>query len=482
MKAISITIILLTSGCLNLFAQWEPDFRLTNDTAGSSTYSSLGNAKTIAVNGNVIHVVWVDDRDGNNEIYYKCSTDWGQSWGPEIRQTNNSSNSVSPSVAVSGSLVNIVWNDSNGGANTIFYKRSTDGGESWEDAIILTNLAGYSTHPTVAASGAGVYVAWYNYLMPWKNNLIYYKRSTDSGESWSSETLLSAFNEWSILPSLAVSGSAVHIVWQDVNIRSIIYKRSTNGGETWGMSTQLTDYAGGSMRPSISVSGSFIHVAGESFRDGNFEIYYKRSTDGGSNWGADTLLTYNIHEQFCPSISSSGAAVHIVWQDNRDDNYEIYYKRSVDNGTKWEDEMRLTNNSASSYNPSIAVFGTAVNVIWSDTRDTNDEIYYKSNPTGGIIGINNISSEIPDNYNLSQNYPNPFNPNTIIKYSLLADSYTTLKVYNILGNEITTLINQNQNAGIYSVEFDGSNYVSGIYFYKLESGNFISVKKMIMVK
>ncbi|MCB0727995.1 MAG: T9SS type A sorting domain-containing protein [Ignavibacteriae bacterium] len=482
MKVISITIILLVAGSLNLFAQWEPDFRLTNDPASSSTYSTLGNAKTIAANGNVLHVVWSDDRNGNNEIFYKRSTDWGQSWGPEIRQTNDGLHSVCPSVAVSGSMVHIVWKVHNAGTYNIFYKRSTDGGESWEDGKILSNLTGYSTNPSVAASGVDVHVAWFNYFIPWQNNWIYYKHSTDGGESWAPDTLLSSVNGYSILPSLAVSGSNVHMVWQDVNIRSIIYKSSTNGGETWGMSTRLTDYSGGSMRPSISVSGSFIHVAGESFRDGNFEIYYKRSTDGGTTWGADTLLTYNILHQFCPSISASGATVHIVWQDNRDDNYEIYYKRSLDNGADWEEEMRLTNNSASSINPSIAVLGTDVNVIWSDNRDGNDEIYYKRNPTGSIIGINNISSEIPDHFSLSQNYPNPFNPVTVIKYSLLADNYTTLKIYNILGNEITTLIDQIQNAGSYSVEFDGSNYVSGLYYYKLESGNFIGVKKMILVK
>ncbi|MEO6695370.1 MAG: T9SS type A sorting domain-containing protein [Ignavibacteria bacterium] len=109
--------------------------------------------------------------------------------------------------------------------------------------------------------------------------------------------------------------------------------------------------------------------------------------------------------------------------------------------------------------------------------------------------IEPISTTNVIKYFLNQNYPNPFNPTTKINYSIPNTQYTILKVYDVLGNEIATLVNEKQNAGSYSVVFDGSNYPSGIYYYHLvvhsdklvvdsfgEAGNFSEVKKMILIK
>jgi hypothetical protein len=98
-------------------------------------------------------------------------------------------------------------------------------------------------------------------------------------------------------------------------------------------------------------------------------------------------------------------------------------------------------------------------------------------------GINNISSKIPDSYQLNQNYPNPFNPVTKINFSVPKTGLVTLKVYDLLGKEVSTLVNEVTNAGTYSVDFDASSSLtSGIYFYKLESNGFSAVKKMMLVK
>ncbi|MDQ3020950.1 MAG: SBBP repeat-containing protein [Bacteroidota bacterium] len=98
------------------------------------------------------------------------------------------------------------------------------------------------------------------------------------------------------------------------------------------------------------------------------------------------------------------------------------------------------------------------------------------------VGITQISSNVPDRFSLSQNYPNPFNPATVISYQLTVSNYTTLKVFDILGNEVTVLVNEKQNAGTYEVDFDGSNFPSGVYFYKLTTGNFSQTKKMNLIK
>lgn len=104
-----------------------------------------------------------------------------------------------------------------------------------------------------------------------------------------------------------------------------------------------------------------------------------------------------------------------------------------------------------------------------------------------ITGIIPISNEIPDFYELHQNYPNPFNPNTKIKFSIPLNSKwqianVKLVVYNLLGQEVTTLVNQQMKPGTYEVDFDGSKYSSGVYFYRLITADFTETKKMILIK
>jgi len=93
---------------------------------------------------------------------------------------------------------------------------------------------------------------------------------------------------------------------------------------------------------------------------------------------------------------------------------------------------------------------------------------------------------LPQSFNLSQNYPNPFNPTTKIKYQIPELSFVTIKVYEVLGNEVTVLINEEKQAGSYEVEFSAiggaTNLSSGIYFYRLQTPNFIQTKKMILLK
>ena len=88
----------------------------------------------------------------------------------------------------------------------------------------------------------------------------------------------------------------------------------------------------------------------------------------------------------------------------------------------------------------------------------------------------------PSEFYLSQNYPIPLNPSTTIKYSLPEETYVALKVFDILGNEIETLVNDEKSLGNYEVEFDGSELSSGIYFYQLRAGNFIQTTKMVFMK
>jgi hypothetical protein len=100
----------------------------------------------------------------------------------------------------------------------------------------------------------------------------------------------------------------------------------------------------------------------------------------------------------------------------------------------------------------------------------------------GVASVENISEVLPNNYTLSQNYPNPFNPSTSINFSIPNSEFVSLKVYNILGSEVATLVNENLSAGSYRFNFDAADLASGIYLYELNAGSFREIKKMNLLK
>ncbi len=112
--------------------------------------------------------------------------------------------------------------------------------------------------------------------------------------------------------------------------------------------------------------------------------------------------------------------------------------------------------------------------------------------TSVLLGIQNISSEVPESFSLYQNYPNPFNPNTKIKFSIPADgkrdprlrgeAEVKLIIYDALGRAVATLVNERLQPGTYEADWDASNYPSGVYFYKLETSSFEETKKMVLIK
>ncbi len=482
-KLFIFTVVLisyLTFTIEHCYAQWQPDVRLTNDPG--SSYTSENNAWCIAAYGNVVHAVWADNRDGiNGEIYYKRSTNLGLNWEPDTRLTNDTSSSYTPSIAVYGSIVHVVWQDNRNGNVEIYYKRSTDNGFTWSADTRLTNSIGYSRNPSIAVSASNVNIVWDDNRDG--NYEIYYKRSTDGGVNWEADTRLTNNTSSSGSASITAVGLFVHIVWYDNRDgnNEIYYKLSTNSGLNWGADTRLTYNTDNSIQPSIAVAGSLVHVLWADYRY-NVEIFYKRSTDGGMSWGDDIRLTNNSGNSWYPSIAISGSFMNIVWSDNSDGNFEIYYKHSTNNGLIWGNDTRLTNNTAVSINPSIANSGSNLHVVWTDSRDGNNEIYYKRNPTGNPTNIQIITSEIPTAFSLEQNYPNPFNPITNIKFQIAKSGNVKLIVFDILGKEVATLVNESLQPGTYETTFDASNLTSGIYFYRLQTDKFVETKKMSLIK
>lgn len=478
-----ITFFLFLLG--NCMCQWQSDVRLTNDPASSYLSQSR---RCIVANENFVHVVWFDYRiNSNQEIYYKCSIDSGINWGVDTRLTNSPGLSVSPSLSISGLDLHIVWEDIRDGNQEIYYKRSTDGGINWGADVRLTNNNNYSGSATISVLGQMVHVLWTDSRDG--NYNIYYKRSSDTGVTWSIDNRITNTNFNSVTPSVSVSGSILHVAWRDNRDGNyeVYYKHSIDGGLNWGTDTRLSYDTANVYSPFLSVSGLFVFVVWNDNRIGNQEIYYRRSSDGGTSWEPEMRLTYDTANSYYPSLSISGQIVDVVWYDQRVGNYEIYYKRSNDAGLNWGNDIRLTNDPANSILPSISVFGQAIHVIWYDYRDGNSEIYYKRNPTGNIVSINNASPEIQEVFSLSQNYPNPFNPITKIKFYIPSNTeqqLTMIKIiiYDVLGNIVKTLVNEHLKPNIYEVEWDATNNSSGIYYYQLTTFDFTDTKKMILIK
>jgi len=375
----SIFVIFLSN---YIQAQWEPEVRLTNNSSPSLT--SINNAWSIASNGDTIHVVWWDSRDGNTEIYYKRSTDGGENWGADTRLTNNTALSIDVCIAVNGSNVHVVWEDNRDGENEIYYKRSINSGNTWGNDVRLTFANNSAFLPSIAVSGSNVHVTW-NDARDSDNGEIYYKNSGDNGSTWGPDTRLSYNAEYSGIPSIAASGQKVYVAWEDYrNGKGDIYFiRSSNNGVNWGAETNLTENENDSWDPSIAAHGSVVHCTYQVDLDGvNYEIYYLRSTDAGVSWEDPVRLTNNSAKSEYPSIAANAADVQIVWQDMRNGQSEIYTRNSTDEGENWIGfDSRLTNSNGASENATVNITNSATHVVWQDKRDGNYEIYYKRNPS-----------------------------------------------------------------------------------------------------
>ncbi len=138
--------------------------------------------------------------------------------------------------------------------------------------------------------------------------------------------------------------------------------------------------------------------------------------------------------------------------------------------------------SARGYIPAmIELYPTSdVGVLWVGLDGANNKVYWDR--YSAVVGVNPKGEIVPQNYSLAQNYPNPFNPNTKISFEIPKDEFVTIKVYDLLGKEVSVLISKDMKKGIYEIDFNGIRLSSGLYFYKMTAGDFTDVKKMILIK
>jgi hypothetical protein len=170
-----------------------------------------------------------------------------------------------------------------------------------------------------------------------------------------------------------------------------------------------------------------------------------------------------------------------------------YVEVSSDNGVNWQSVTAFTGTLSTwtqyTYDITQYVnFGTQVKVrfrAYSDPGVTSqgwwiDDIRL-NNYCIATIGVNG-NSEIPLKFALEQNYPNPFNPSTNIKFELPKQEFVTIKIFDVMGREVASLVNETKEAGYHSIVFNGADLSSGLYIYKIEAGDFTDTKKMILIK
>ncbi len=379
MKRVGWMILTIGSALLVQAAQadWTPTKRLTWN-AGSSENPAIA----VDPFGNP-HIVWKDGTPGNEEIFYNKSTDGGATWATNKRLTWTSGSSGYPAIAIdlAGDL-HVVFHDDTSGSGELYHRKSTDGGATWATSRRLTWTEGDSWNPAIAIDSlGGLHVVWEEeFTTPFEE--IAYKKSTDGGATWTTSRRLTWAEGGSWNPAVTVDSSGIlQVVWSDETSGNteVYYKKSTDGGLTWAAAKRLTWNSGYSWWPTICVyPAGTLHVVWEDSSPGNHEVYYRKSTDGGTTWASSQRLTWTSGSSSWPTsaVDTSGN-LHVVWSDTTPGVWEIYYLKSTDGGGTWATSGRLTWTSGSSLDPAMAVDSSGnLHIAWGDWTPGNLEVYY----------------------------------------------------------------------------------------------------------
>jgi photosystem II stability/assembly factor-like uncharacterized protein/pimeloyl-ACP methyl ester carboxylesterase len=312
------------------------------------------------------------------------------------------------------------------------------------------------------------------------------KHTTDGGTTWSAQTSGTIRNLKAVHFNDASTG------WVVGNVGVI--KHTTDGGTTWtaqpsGTSRNLTAvyFIDASTGWVVGSSGLITHT-----------------TDGGATWAAQPSGTSSNFTGVHFTDASTGWVVGDLGA----------ITHTTDGGTTWMAQPSGTSSNFTGVHFTDASTGWAVGDLGAITHTTDggttwnqqitgrsnrlDDVYFTDANTGWTVGSGGIIlhtanggvsfveeeeiQEMPTDYNLSQNYPNPFNPSTKIRYSVLQSSNVVIKVFDILGNEIETLVDEEKPTGTFQITWNAQNLPSGIYFYRIYAGNYIETKKMVLLK
>ena len=402
-------------------------------TSGGAAFAS------IAIDGKRIHVVWAENRDaGEAEVYTRYSRDGGVSWTVDTRLSDLHFDSWVPTVAVSGEKVITAWVDTQDGNEEEYLRRSTDGGETWGPITRITDNAANSWAPSVAIDGQNVHFVWFDQQdSPFQPLEVEKKldgllamlgisvETASLGVMVPDPEAAARHRAGEKAQQIEAAAPAWIAAGGDVSRLNAILQQVRDLGDrgaSYLVKERKLNEAVALMNlryvpgPLVNVPRSYyqdallvrvrdkiqqiqaeapnwIHRGGDpklihsvlvDFEESmklamhEWEIYYKKSTDGGLTWEPSVRLTNRSGTSHRPSIAVRGGELHVVWFDGQaPGEAEIYYDYSPDSGTTWKPPVRLTNASGDSTQPVVAVSRKFVQVLWFDSRDGNYEIYYK---------------------------------------------------------------------------------------------------------
>lgn len=300
------------------------------------------------------------------------------------------------------------------------------------------------------------------------NKLIY---SIDMGYSWEIQTFTPL--NWGMMRLKGICFADDNNFWM-VSFESWGYPRqyagrvfhSTDAGLSWFVT--LTMNGEEIFQDIFFINSSSGFISGRS--------HFFQTTNSGINWND---ISANLNLINATRIDFVGAETgYVVGTDSNFPPGDAVITYTTNHGLDWCSQLTVGGSSTSEFR-GIHFMNGATGWVCGYHDGVGGVIFKTTN--GGISGISN-KNEVPVSFSLSQNIPNPFNSSTFITYTLPSTSNVMLKIYNITGKQIATLVNKIQPAGEYKISLSADNFASGIYFYRLEAGDYVKVKKMILLK
>lgn len=395
------------------------------------------------------------------------------------------------------------------------------------------NLDDYATAITVDKMGF-VYVTGYSKTISSEDDIVTIKYNSSGGQEWINTYNSPDNSEDGGIDLVADDVGNVYVAGESYSFTTdydfITIKYNFAGNQQWVQKYDGPAHFDEAMKKiGLDKSGNII-ISGESFGIGSQSDFatIKYSTDGVQQW----LARFNSHANFqdIPSdmkIDSIGN-IYVTGQSRAlDDQYKIVTVKYNNNGVEqWntiEDKgnygvgrslaldhsgnvytsgYEFINSYAELVTLKYNSFGARIwrinynynsnsnNYSSGIVTDNNGNVYVAGTCNDDFVtikysqtvDINSTNTQIPEKYFLSQNYPNPFNPMTTIKYGTPKSGLVQVKIYDILGKEVMDLVNENKIAGNYQVNFNGVNYSSGIYFYRIKIDDFVDSKRMVLLK
>ena len=406
---------------------------------------------------------------GTNGAGVFLSTDNGASWtaaNANLRNLDINSFAASPT-GTSGTNVFLsagpgVFLSTNEGANWT----QQSGGESLNSLVFVDANTGTAvgSHGTVlrTTDGGGTWMGW-TYQFSGATSSLYgvsfpdYEHGSAVGENGTIIRTTNGGANW----TPQQSGTAVSlrsVLFMDANKGTVVgddgtILRTTDGGENW--STQSS----GTTAP---LTGVFFIDSVTAIVVGSYGTIL-RTTNGGVNWSPQSAGTFASLESVFFTDINTGTAVG---------SYGTIL-RTTNGGTSWTLGSSGTNALLRSVWFTDANNGTVVGANGTILRTT----------TGGVVWVQEDRRlGMPSQFSLNQNYPNPFNPTTQIRFVLPLTSHVSLKIYDLLGREVATLVNDERKPGTYEATWEAAGFSSGVYFYRLTADSFVETKKLVLMR